>query len=100
MLIVIRGDGRASLEDVDNFRAFSVKAGCAAAMLPEAIAVVGRLDDQGYAWIPRSWLLENGRAGDADWLGQFEKMAAYASSAGWLDAGGAIRAHVEMNEGA
>jgi hypothetical protein len=97
MRIVLDRHGDARLEDADDFRAFSVAANCLPAALGAAVSKIGRLDEGGHAWIARSWLMEQGRSADSAWLAQFEAMSAYAAKAGWLDADGAIRAHVEFS---
>jgi hypothetical protein len=96
MIIKIDPAGAATLQDIDNFRAFNVTAGCGAPDLVQALAALGRLDADGNAWISRAWLLSMGRPDDAKWLAGFDAMLDYARSHGWVDpATNNIRAHVE-----
>lgn len=97
MIVSIDRDGRAGLDDADNFRAFKVTAACAPEVLGKAITPIGALDRDGRAWISRKWLLANGREDDAEWRGGFDKMIAYAKEKGWLDEQrDLVRAHVEQ----
>lgn len=96
MRIVVDPRGEARLDERDDFRSFSLLMECAPDQLDEAISRWGRLEGDGHAWVSRSWLIENGRSNDPSWIEQFEKMSAYAANSGWVDASGAIRAHVVM----
>ena len=96
MIIRTGTDGAVALDDVDNFRAFSVAAACDADLLASALATAGRLDTGGHAWISRDWLVENGRPHDPEWRASLDAMLAYAKDHGWIDeATDSIRAHVE-----
>jgi hypothetical protein len=97
MIIKITPAGTATLEDIDNFRAFNVTAACEAQDLSQALTGLGRLDAEGNAWISRAWLLVKGRSSDTSWLTGFEAMLSYARDHGWVDsATDSIRAHVEF----
>jgi hypothetical protein len=91
MFIEIPPSGPATLEDVDNFKAFKVVAAGAA---PAAFAEIGRLDGD-HVWVSTAWLKANGRSDDASWLAGLDKMLSYAKGAGWLDDSGGVRAHIE-----
>ena len=96
MIISIDRAGVATLDDIDNLRAFKVSAACDADGIARALSGFGRLDAEGHAWISRAWLLENGRPDDAKWLAGFGAMQDYARTHGWVDlATDSIRAHVE-----
>jgi hypothetical protein len=96
MIISINQTGAATLEDIDNFRTFKVAAVCGAEPLAQALTSFGRLDENGYAWISRTWLLAKGRPDDAKWLAGFGAMLDYASAHGWVEqARENIRAHIE-----
>jgi hypothetical protein len=96
MIISVDQAGTATLEDIDNFRAFKVAAVCGADRLAPALTSLGRLDANGNAWISRSWLLAQGRPDDAEWLAGFDAMHRYASDHGWVDsATDSLRAHIE-----
>jgi hypothetical protein len=86
--------GAATLEDIDNFKAFKVTTKLPPSEIPGALAGAGRFEDA-HAWIDPAWLKANGRPTDPAWLGGLDKMLAYAQGAGWVDAHGAIRAHIE-----
>jgi len=96
--MIIRFDlaGTATLEDIDNFRAFKVVAVCGADQLAPALTGSGRLDNNGNAWISRNWLMAQGRPDDTEWLAGFRAMHQYASAHGWVDsATDSLRAHIE-----
>jgi hypothetical protein len=96
MIISVDLAGTATLEDIDNFRAFKVVAVCGADQLAPALTGLGRLDDSGNAWISRNWLLAQGRPDDTEWLAGFCAMQQYASAHGWVDsATDSLRAHIE-----
>ena len=94
MRIVVREAEPARLEDADNFRDFRVTApaGLSDAQIAASLADAAEKVDTAYAWIRPDWL-KAGR--DRSWLDQFESMAAFAATKGWVDAAGAIRAHIE-----
>jgi hypothetical protein len=83
------------LEDLDNFRRLKIIVGPGDR---PALQVVGRVEED-HVWLERDWLVLHGRPGDPDWARGFADMAAYAEKSGWVDAGGAIRAHVEDGPG-
>ncbi len=96
MIISIDPAGAATLDDIDNFKAFKVAAACGANRLAEALTRLGRLDTNDHAWISRNWLLAQGRPGDDTWLAGFRAMEQYASAHGWVDpATDSLRAHIE-----
>jgi hypothetical protein len=96
MIVNIELAGAATLEEIDNFRAFKVAAACGADQLAAALTGLGRLDANGNAWISMAWLLAQGRPDDAKWLAGFSAMQDYASAHGWVDpATGSLRAHIE-----
>jgi hypothetical protein len=96
MIVSIDRAGVATLDDIDNFKAFKVAASCGADAVAQALTPFGRLDAEGRAWISGAWLLEKGRPDDAKWLAGFGAMQDYARAHGWVDpATDRIRAHVE-----
>jgi hypothetical protein len=96
MIIRIDLAGAATLDDVDDFKAFKVSAACGANQLPQALTGLGRLDANDHAWISRTWLLAQGRPDDGKWLAGFGAMQQYASAQGWADpATDSLRAHIE-----
>jgi hypothetical protein len=86
--------GAATLEDIDNFKAFKVTSSLPPEAAASALAAAGRLDGA-HAWINPAWLQANGRPDDPTWVAGLEKMLGYAKSAGWVDEIGAVRAHIE-----
>ena len=61
-----------------------------------AAANVGRLDAGGDAFVtPDAVRFHAAGQVDADWTERFDAMCAYATAKGWVDADGAIQAHVE-----
>jgi len=96
MIISIDLTGAATLDDIDNFKAFKVAAACGTDQLAQALTGLGRLDEKGHAWISRTWLLAQGRPDDDKWLAGFRAMQQYASAHGWVDsATDSLRAHIE-----
>lgn len=92
--------GRAAVRQADDLKSLSVKApgGHADA------AVLGGLGepsaDGAHVWLDVPALREAAAAtidpaGRADWLVGFDGMIAYATSKGWTDDQGRVRAHVE-----
>jgi hypothetical protein len=96
------GDGAPSLalEEPDDCTRFHVARGAASAEDVRAAvagAGAGVLDDDGeHAWIEPAAVegLALGRVGDG-WADRFAGMVAYATSKGWVDDEGRIRAHIE-----
>jgi hypothetical protein len=93
-MIINLVDGTATLEDIDNFKAFKVKTSLPPMAIAGALATAGRFDGE-HAWIYAAWLKEHGRPGDSAWLANLDKMLDYAKGAGWTDEHGAVRAHLE-----
>lgn len=83
----------AALDDADNFRSFKVVCTSPREDCKDAFAQVGRLDGD-HLWVDADWIRSNGPI-DEKWHAELVKMIDYAASAGWVDAAGAIRAHIE-----
>jgi hypothetical protein len=83
----------ATLEDAGNFKAFKVVSDVTPEQAGAALGGAGRLDGD-HAWIEPAWLRQNG-ADDAEWQAGLDKMLDYAGKSGWVDAAGAVRAHIE-----
>jgi hypothetical protein len=94
MFIAFDLAGIPRLEDADNFRAFKVVYPAALSDTRTVLSAVGRVDEAGYLWIARAWLEEHSPR-DAGWRKGFDAMVTYATTLGWVDDGGAIRAHIE-----
>ena len=95
MLIRVTRAATPVLDGVGDFKSFNLVAedGLAGPALAAALGPAGRLEG-GHAWISPAWL-RAAAGGDAAWEAGFEKMLQYAAKQGWVDAAGAIRAHVE-----
>jgi len=91
MFIKIPEAGPATLEDVDNFKAFKI----VLAAPDTAPGPVGRRDGA-YVWVNVAWLQANGRPDEADWQARLDNMLGYAKRAGWIDESGAVRGHIEL----
>ena len=104
MLIVIDlAAARVSLEDPDEFTRFSVALegpGDPAPVL--AASGIGRLRDDGEHVVvdPAALRALAGPAADEAWDEGFSGMCAYAAGKGWVEADGAIQAHIERPDGA
>jgi hypothetical protein len=86
-----------TLQDAEDLRAFKVLArgGEDPAALAEALQGVGRLAPDGDAFIDPDAVRRLAGERDAAWRDSFAQMLDYAGTKGWLDADGAIQAHVE-----
>lgn len=94
MIIAVDANGATRLEDPDNFRAFSIRLADGAAA-QAGLARIARPDDAHW-WVAQDALLALApRGADAGWRAQLAGMVGYARQHGWVDEGGAIRAHVE-----
>jgi hypothetical protein len=94
MIIRIDASGAVSLKEATDFKGFKVTTpNTDGGFLAKALAVAGRYDGS-HAWIAQSWLIEQGKTHGDAWREEFDVMAAYAQSKGWIESG-AIRAHVE-----
>lgn len=99
MLIVIALDLRIRLEEVSDFKRFSVRVDADPAALPQvqqAAAAAGRMPDAATLWVDVAWLRRaSPLAEDATWQAGFAAMIDFARRHGWIEEGtGAIRAHV------
>ena len=89
--------GTATLEEAEDCTKFHVElvGSDGSEAMASALGDLGRVDDD-HVWIDPDGVrrLAAGRVGDG-WAGDFEGMVGYASSKGWVDDSGAIRAHIE-----
>jgi hypothetical protein len=82
------------LEEADDFRRFSIGA-APGASLSAALDGLARLDGETHAWVfPATLRRLAPRGGMPAWEEGFGEMLAYATSKGWTDAEGAVRAHI------
>ncbi len=103
MFVKLSANGRVTLEDPGNFRAFKLVVEGGSAKLEAtrtALAGVAELPDQETAWISQAAL--RGRpevARDAAWQQSFGAMIEKARPHGWIDdQRQAIKAHIEWQE--
>jgi hypothetical protein len=91
MRLRVAADGTAMLEEPDDFTRFAVRAAPGV-----ALDGIGRVEGS-HAWVPPATLRRLApRAGTPEWDQGFGRMLAYAEGKGWVDAEGAVRAHVEV----
>jgi hypothetical protein len=94
---ITRG-GPPSLEDPDDFRAFSVVVtGSTAAAERKGLSVLGPVaDDLAHVFVETAWILDQvgPRSQSPEWREKFAAMTALAAQHGWVDADGRIRAHI------
>jgi hypothetical protein len=85
-------------DDFDTFKIVARGGSHHLDRLGEALARIGRVDEDGYAFIAVQTLsaMAGERARDADWLASLHDMHSHARAHGWTDATGAIRGHVEL----
>lgn len=93
MIIRINPSQPPSLEEAENFRAFKVVCTSPRGDCRNGFIEIGRLDGD-HLWVDADWLRRRGPDNE-QWTAGLGKMIDYAASAGWVDADGAIRAHIE-----
>jgi hypothetical protein len=103
MFVKVAADGRVTLEDRDNFRAFKLVVEGSSAKLEaarRALAGTAELPDQAFAWISEAALRRRPEVEqDAAWQQSLGMMIEKARPHGWIDdARKAIRAHIEWTE--
>jgi hypothetical protein len=103
MFVKVSADGRVTLEDRDNFRAFKLVVEGSAAKLDaarKALSGTAELPDQATAWIFEQALRTRAEtANDAAWQQNLGAMIEKARPHGWIDEQKkAIKAHVEWTE--
>lgn len=89
-------DGAVALAGADDFRRLAI---AAAPGTPLAAAMKGlaRLEGEAHAWVSPARLRRVApQAGQPLWEDGFGKVLAYAVGKGWIDAYGAVRAHIEV----
>jgi hypothetical protein len=103
MYVKLSADGRVTLEDRDNFRAFKLvvegsPAGLDAAR--RALAGLADLPDQATAWVFEAALRQRQEvAQDTAWQHSLGTMIEKARPHGWIDdARKAIKAHIEWTQ--
>jgi hypothetical protein len=103
MFVKVSADGRVSLEDRDNFRAFKLVVEGSPEKLDaarRALTGTAELPDQATAWIFEQALRQRPEvAQDAAWQGNLGTMIEKARPHGWIDEQKkAIKAHIEWAE--
>jgi hypothetical protein len=103
MFVKVSADGRVSLEDRDNFRAFKLVIEGGPEKLDaarRALTGTAELPDQATAWIFEQALRQRTEvAQDAAWQGNLGTMIEKARPHGWIDEQKkAIKAHIEWGE--
>jgi flavin reductase (DIM6/NTAB) family NADH-FMN oxidoreductase RutF len=101
MRIVIGASGSAHLETPSDFKRFSILLDAPQNENAEkALSGVVQLDGSQHAWVrPEVVRALSPAAKYADWEEGFRGMVDFASSKGWVNADGAIRAHIEYADG-
>jgi hypothetical protein len=99
VLITIDAGPTVTLEDPDDFTAFSIacREGLTDDDRTSAVARLGRAAGPDHVFVTTESLadLAGSRAADQDWQSGLAKMTAYAQSKGWVDEQGGIRAHIQ-----
>ena len=103
MFVKLATDGRVSLEDRDNFRAFKLVVEGGPERLDQArraLANTAELPDEKSAWIFEQALRQRPEvAQDAAWQSNLGAMIEKAKPHGWIDEQKkAIKAHIEWTE--
>jgi Arc/MetJ family transcription regulator len=87
----------ATLADADDFRAFAVRVdgpATARAAVAEALVELGELSGD-HAFLDADAVRRLAGEPGERWLADFDAMIAYATSKGWTDDTGRVRAHLE-----
>jgi hypothetical protein len=96
---IILGPGDPELVEPDDFKDFRVVAHGApdATSLTASAAWIGRAEgaEHVFVTVPALCRMAGGRATDSGWRANLERMLDFAQQHGWVDARGAVRAHVE-----
>jgi hypothetical protein len=103
MFVKLGIDGRVSLEDRDNFRAFKLVVEGGPKRLDQArraLANTAEIEDETHAWIYEQALRQRPEvAGDSTWQSNLGAMIEKAKPHGWIDEQRkAIKAHIEWTE--
>jgi hypothetical protein len=103
MFVKVSADGRVSLEDRDNFRAFKLVVEGGPNKLDQtrrALANTAELPDETTAWIFEQALrTQPETANDAAWQANLGSMMEKAKPHGWIDEQKkAIKAHIEWTD--
>ena len=99
MFIELARDGALSLQDCDNFRAFSIRRQDRAAPLDQLLAM-GSADGGDHFWLDAQAVLElSGRQQDQEWVSQYHAMLEAVAPYGYYDeATHRVRAHLEDHD--
>lgn len=101
MIINIDASGALRLDDAANFRGFHIAGQRPADPTVYAARGLHFDDDLGHAWVePNAVRTLVGIVADPEWVEGFNAMVGYATSKGWTDDHGRIRAHTEWADGA
>ena len=105
MKIVVADAGQGpvvGIEEQDTFTEFVVVASAAVSepQLRSALSEIGEMAGDDHVFIDREPLkaLVGPRAEDAEWLRGFDAMLGFATSRGWVNEQGGVRAHIERTE--
>jgi hypothetical protein len=94
---VIIARTRASLESADDMTSLDFATGLVADELPLVIERLGlgvAGADGEHVWFTQDGIVQlAGSIADDEWLAQLSAMFAYASTRGWVDGAGRVRAH-------
>ena len=103
MIVVVNATGRVDIEEADLLTRLYVEirktVEGSAVELHGALGTLGSLSADGsFAWLDPSALREAARSCGVseDWDDRYEAMLTYATSKGWVDDAGRIRAHIEQ----
>lgn len=100
MILHVDHTGRVWLSDADDLKAFKITGTRPDAHTRPRVVDAGLslTDDDGHAFVTadqvRHWAVEAGPL-PAEWHHEFDAMVAYATSKGWTDEHGRLRAHTE-----
>ena len=97
MYVEIADDGSLSLEDCDNFRAFSIRRRTPGIEQQALMQIATAAEDRHYWLDAEAVLALSGRTGDPVWVDTYWNMLAGVAAYGYYDeASKRVKAHVEV----
>jgi hypothetical protein len=99
VIVVIASDRTVRIENVADLRAFKIHSH----LKDRSVAAVGRVlieaaagrTDSSHAWVKMDWLLAHSGQTSSEWRAGFDKMLAFARSAGFVSPSNEVRGHIE-----
>ncbi|MCX7561463.1 hypothetical protein OS190_18010 [Sulfitobacter sp. F26204] len=100
MYVKISKSGRVSLQDIDNFKAFSIRSELPKARWPDRVITMAIETEENHFWLNADTVLElSEKKDDEEWMDRFWKMLQAAEPYGFYDIKlQRIKAHVVYSD--